>query len=244
MEKICLWVSQPHFGSLEIAKLMGISSIVVELEHGTFDLATLDHFLAMTRALGVRTLAKVIAPTTEAIQQALDFGADSVVIPHLLGVEHVHEVTRAAKYPPHGIRSYTGGRVYGYGRPAADAFDNENLRTRCYAMIETAESLADVEKIAALPNVDGIFPGPSDLSLSRGRGAYAFSEVDRADLTRCARAAQASGKPWVMPAWTPEERAFGAREDAELLVVASQFMTIRAGLNATLGALRQEKVLD
>jgi len=243
MDKIGLWVSQPHFGFLEIAKLMGISSIVVELEHGTFDLGTLDQFLAVTRALGVRTLAKVIAPTTEAIQQALDFGADAVIIPHLLGIEHAREVTQAAKYPPLGIRSYTGGRVYGYGRPAADAFDKENRRTRCYAMIETAESLEDVEKIAALPTVDGIFPGPSDLSLSRGRGAYSFSEADRFDLVRCARAAFTCGKPWVMPAWTPEERQFGVKEGAELLVVASQTMTIRAGLNATLGALRQEKIL-
>lgn len=243
MDKICLWMSQPHYGFLEIAKLMGIGSIVVELEHGTFDLATLDQFLAMTRALGVRTLAKVIAPTTEAIQQALDFGADAVVIPHLLGIEHVREITQSAKYPPHGIRSYTGGRVYGYGRPAADAFDKENRRTRCYAMIETAESLADVEKIAALPTVDGIFPGPSDLSLSRGRGAYVFSEADRFDLTRCARAAQTCGKPWVMPAWTSEERAFGVKEGAELLVVASQSMTIRAGLAAALAALKQEKIL-
>ena len=50
MNKIGLRVPQPQFGYLEIAKLMGISSIVVEIEHGTFDLATLDQFLALTRA--------------------------------------------------------------------------------------------------------------------------------------------------------------------------------------------------
>lgn len=240
MDDIAIWMSQPHFGFLEISKNSGFSNIVIELEHGTFDLSSLDHFLALARALGVRTIAKVIAPTTEAIQQALDFGADGVVIPHLLGVEHVREVTRAAKYPLLGIRSFTTNRVLDYGRPSTERLEAENKRTKCYAMIETAESFADVEKIAALETVDGLFPGPSDLALSRGRGAYAFTAEDRADLTRCASAARAAGKPWIMPAWTPAERAFAREQGAAMLVVATQNMVLRAGITATLNAITKE----
>jgi 4-hydroxy-2-oxoheptanedioate aldolase len=243
MENIALWMSQPHFGYLEIAKTCGIQSLVVELEHGTFDLATLDQFLAMTKALNIPTLTKIIAPTTEAIQQALDFGADGVIIPHILGVDHAREVTKSSKYPLLGNRSYAGGRVFNYARPSSDAFDRENKRTKCYAMIETAESLADVEKIIALDTVDGLFPGPSDLALARGRGAYAFTDADREDLTRCARAARAVGKQWIMPAWTPEERVFAQQEGASMLVVATQTMTLRAGIMATLNALKQEKLV-
>jgi 4-hydroxy-2-oxoheptanedioate aldolase len=233
-------MSQPHFGFLEIIKNSGFSDVVIELEHGTFDLSTLDQFLALARALRVRTIAKVIAPTTEAIQQALDFGADGVVIPHLLDVDHVREVTRAAKYPLLGIRSFTVGRALDYGRPSTERFEEENRRTKCYAMIETSESLADVEKIAALETVDGLFPGPSDLALSRGRGAYTFTDADRADLARCARAARGAGKPWVMPAWTPAERLFAREQGAEMLVVATQNMVLRAGISATLAALKKE----
>lgn len=242
MDNIAIWMSQPHFGFLEIARTCGFKQLVIELEHGTFDLATLDQFLAYARALQIPTLTKVLAPTTEAIQQVLDFGTDGVIIPHLLGVEHAREVTKASKYPLLGTRSYAGGRVFGYARPASDAFNAQNKHTKCYAMIETAESLADVEKIVALDTVDGLFPGPSDLALARGRGAYAFNDQDRADLTRCARAARAVGKPWIMPAWTAAERAFALEEGAAMLVVATQNMALRAGIMATVNSLKQEKI--
>jgi 4-hydroxy-2-oxoheptanedioate aldolase len=243
MDNVALWMSQPHFNYLEMTRLAGFTTVVVELEHGTYDLAALDQFLAFTRAHRISVLTKVIAPNVESIQQALDFGADGVVVPHVRDVAHAQEVTKAAKYPLLGTRSYTGGRIFDYARPAADAFETENRRTKCYAMIETAESLADVEKIAALPTVDGLFPGPSDLALACGRGAYAFGPADRADLTRIAAAARAAGKPWIMPAWTPAERSFAREHGAALLVVATQNMTIRQGIAATVEMLRREAVV-
>ncbi|QRM32670.1 HpcH/HpaI aldolase/citrate lyase family protein [Microvirga sp. VF16] len=243
MNNIALWMSQPHFGFLEIAKNCGVKQLVIELEHGTFDLGTLDQFLAFSKSLGIPALTKVMAPTTEAIQQALDFGADGVILPHILDVEHAREVSKASKYPLVGTRSYAGGRVFAYSRPSDDAFETENKRTKCYAMIETAESLADVEKIIALETVDGLFPGPSDLALARGRGAYAFNDQDRADLSRIARAARDAGKRWIMPAWTPDERAFALENGAEMLVVATQNMAVRAGIMSTLSALKQEKIV-
>ena len=243
MDNIALWMSQPHYGYLEIARTCGVKSLVLELEHGTFDLASLDQFLAYTKAVGMPTLTKIIAPNAESIQQALDFGSDGVIVPHVLGVDHAREVTRAAKYPLTGTRSYAGGRVFDYARPASNAFEAENSRTKCFAMIETAESLEDVEKIIALDTVDGLFPGPSDLALARGRGAYAFNDADRADLRRVAAAARSTGKSWVMPAWTSAERQFALDEGADLLVVATQTMTLRAGIMATIHALRDESIV-
>ena len=49
-------------------------------------------------------------------------------------------------------------------------------------------------RVCALPTDHGVFVGPSDLSLSRGRGAYAKTEADVDDLRRIA-AAEAAGKP-------------------------------------------------
>ncbi|EWY38315.1 host specificity protein [Skermanella stibiiresistens SB22] len=243
MKNVALWMSQPHYGYLEMTRLAGFRTLVIELEHGTFDLGTLDQFVAFAKASGLSVLAKVIAPTMESIQQALDFGADGVIVPHIRDAEHAREVTAAAKYPPLGTRSYAGGRIYGYTRPASDAFDTENRRTRCYAMIETAESLEDIERIVALDTVDGLFPGPSDLALARGRGAYAFTDADRTDLRRVTAAARNAGKPWIMPAWTPAERVFAQEEGAALMVVATQNMTIRQGIVSTVEALRKEAVI-
>jgi 4-hydroxy-2-oxoheptanedioate aldolase len=242
-DRIALWMSHPQVPYLEIAHAMGFRRLVIDIEHGAFDLAALDHFLALARALGVHVLAKTLAPTTEAVQQPLDFGADGVVIPHLVGVEHARGVAAAGKFPPLGTRSYCGGRPTGYTRATGSYFEETNQRVRTYAMIETAGSLEDVERIAALETVDGLFPGPSDLALSRGRGAYEFGPQDREDLRRIAKAARDAGKPWIMSGWTPAERAFALEEQADLILVATQTMVVRAGLGSVLDALARESVI-
>lgn len=243
MHNIALWMSQPNLSYLEIAHNLGMSSLVLELEHGTFDLATLDQFLAFSRALGLKTITKVLGPTSEAIQQALDFGSGGVIVPHILDLEHARSVTRAAKYPLLGTRSYAGGRVFKYARPASEAFARENENTKCYVLVETAECLNDIEKIVELETVDGIFLGPSDLALARGRGAYAFNDEDRRDLVRCAKAAIGAGKTWIMPAWTAAERRFALDEGASLLVVATQHMTVRQGIAETFRSLKAEAII-
>lgn len=243
LDRLMVWISHPQDPFVEILATIGIRRLLIDLEHGAFDLSTLDRFLALTTALGFTVLCKTVAPSVEGIQQPLDFGADGVVVPHLGGLAHARDVLAASKFPPRGVRSYSGGRSAGYTRAAGTYFADTDRRVQTWAMIETAESLADVEAIAALDTVDGLFPGPSDLGLARGRGAYTFTDDDRADLTRVARAAQAAGKPWIMPAWTPAERAFGVAEGAERLVVASQHGVVRAGLTATLDSLAKDGII-
>ena len=67
----------------------------------------------------------------------------------------------------------------------------ENRRTLCYAMIETPGALADVEAIARLDTVDGLFVGPADLSMTRGRGPFKATAKDLADFARVAAVAAA-----------------------------------------------------
>ncbi len=102
-----------------------------------------------------------------------------------------------------------------YRRPDSSFYENEDRRIRCYPLIETPTSLEDIEAIAALDVVDGLFPGPSDLCLSSGRGSYRFDEVDQAAIIRCANAARQNGKTWIMPGWTPQERALAVAHGAE-----------------------------
>jgi 4-hydroxy-2-oxoheptanedioate aldolase len=111
-----------------------------------------------------------------------------------------------------------------------DYYDTENAMTRCYPMIESAAALADIEAILALPTVDGLFVGPSDLSLDSGRGAYRNTDADKADLRKIAEAASKAGKPWIMPAWSRAERAFAIELGASLMVVADEYGSIWMGL--------------
>lgn len=230
IENFMVWLSTPHQAMLEIAHDIGFRHIVMDIEHGLFDLEATDRIVALGKALGMKMHAKVLGPEAIPIQQALDMGCDSVIIPHIGDLEHARRVTLSAKYPPLGSRSFSGTRPARYNAVSPDYYERENTNTRCYPMVESAAALRDVEAILALPTVDGLFVGPSDLSLDSGRGAYRNTEEDKADLRRVAEAAKAAGKPWIMPAWTRTERTYATDLGASLLVVADEFGSIMSGL--------------
>ena len=135
--------------------------------------------------LGLTCYIRVASAERLLIQQALDYGADGVVLPQITDASHATVVCAYAKYPPQGTRGVGYSRTMNYGAYTAtdDAFfAAENRRTVCHAMIETPGALRDVEAIAKLDNVDGLFIGPSDLSMTRGRGSFKFSPEDQADF--------------------------------------------------------------
>jgi len=217
--RFAVWLSDPNFAAAEIARGIGYGAVVLDIEHGSFDLADLERFIPFLKNLGLDVIAKVLGPERAPIQQALDFGANAVVIPHVENAAHAKEVTAFAKFPPIGDRSFAGGRTTSYGGFTNAWVSEQDAQTRCYPMIEDAGALAEVEAILALDTVDGVFVGPSDLSLRRERGAYARAEGDFADLKRVADAARAAKKAWVLPAWSVEEKEFAFENGADQLAL-------------------------
>jgi 4-hydroxy-2-oxoheptanedioate aldolase len=237
---MAFWVSTTNPMTVELARSQGFVRLVFDLEHGVFDQSELDRFIPLCRALGCQVFAKVCGPDGPSIQQALDFGADGVIIPHIEDVAHARAITAFAKYPPLGARSYAAGRIVGYGAPPENFFADENDRIKCFPMIESAAALGDVEAIVALPTVDGLFVGPTDLALSCGQTAYRFDAKDQAATARIAAAATAAGKPWIMPAWTADERRFSQAHGVAWMVTLAEHGIARSGMIAGLDAIAAE----
>ncbi|MGJ9426428.1 HpcH/HpaI aldolase/citrate lyase family protein [Nesterenkonia halotolerans] len=234
-----VWLSEPSASTVEVAALAGYDTVVLDVEHGSFDLAALNWLLPFIRAKGMEVIVKVLGPQREAIQQALDLGANAVAIPHVESVEHAELVCGFAKFPPLGDRSFAGGRVSNY-RGFDDAWVVEqDAQTRCYPMIEDASAFADIEQILALDVVDGIFIGPSDLSLRRDRGAYTVAEGDVTDIAHLADAANAAGKPWILPAWSPAEQKLAVDKNAHLIIATMQYGALLSGLSGASAALHK-----
>ncbi len=222
IKNMAFWLSTPSPMMVEIASDNGFTKLVFDLEHGAFDQSQLNTFIPFCKALGFEVFAKVLGPDAVPIQQALDYGADGVIIPHIEGVDHAREVTAFAKYPPLGSRSYAAGRIVRYSALKDGFFVGENKKVKCYPMVESSAALKDIEAILSLPTVDGLFVGPSDLALSRGRPTYCFNDDDRSDIAVIADAAKKYQKPWIMPAWTENERAFSRDYKADWMVVLSE----------------------
>ncbi len=231
---LAVWLTTPNHIMVEIARDLGYRKFLLDIEHGLFDLEPTDKLVCLMKAMGMEVYAKVLGPSAVPIQQALDMGCDGVIIPHIGSVAHAREVCAAAKYPPIGNRSFAGTRTAKYGGAGQEYYDGENRRTRCFPMIESKEALADIDAILALPTVDDVFPGPSDLSLSCGRGAYRNTEEDQRDLKRIAEAARKAGKPWIMPAWSRKEREFVSSLGPEFMVVVDETGSLYTGLSQAL----------
>jgi len=232
-----VWLSGPNTAAAEIARQLGYGAAVLDIEHGTFDLAALERFIPFLRAIGMEVIAKVLGPERGPIQQALDFGADVVAIPHVENAAHAAVVTGFAKFPPLGDRSFAGGRTARYGGFSDDWVAAQDAGTRCYPMIEDAGAIEEIDDILALPTVDGVFVGPSDLSLRRERGAYTRTDADFADLALIAAAARRAGKPWLLPAWSPQEKRFAVDHGADQMALTMEHGALMAGLAAARDAM-------
>ncbi|MCZ7486166.1 aldolase/citrate lyase family protein [Rhizobium rhizogenes] len=227
--KSAVWLSGPNMAAAEIASSIGYGAVVLDIEHGSFDLDALEQFIPGLKGLGLEVLAKVLGPERGPIQQALDFGADAVIIPHILDAAHAGKICAFAKFPPGGDRSFAGGRTVAYGSPDDQWFSSQDQRARCYPMIEHAGALRDIEQILSFDTVDGVFVGPSDLSLRRGRGSYKRSDADFADLKTIAEAAKSAGKHWLLPAWSVSEKQFALENGAHTLVLTMEHGAIALG---------------
>lgn len=228
------WLMSPNEEACEIASILGYGTAIIDMEHGAFDPAGAALTITVCKALRLRVLTRVDSAERVPIQHALDFGSDGVILPQIVDLAHAKQATAYAKYPPLGRRGFGGGKTVRYLPTPQHFVEDENRRISCWAMIETATALRDVEAIAALDTVDGLFIGPNDLSLARGRGEYKSDGQDHDDIASIADAAQKAGKPWAMPIATPEDRDFSRQRGIAFMAIADDRTALREGFVSAL----------
>lgn len=224
---LAFWLESDSQKACEIARIAGFDTVVFDMEHGVIDEKRLDSLVPFCNGLGLATYVRVSEATQPRIQTALDIGAAGVILPQIRDLSHAKATAPFAKYPPLGLRGIGYSRTMAYGSPGEDFIANENRERLCYVMIETPGALADAAEIAALHCVDGLFVGPSDLSLSRGRGLFRAAESDMADLAQIAESARAAGKRLAVAAGNAAYRK-------RALSLAPDFVTTADDLSALL----------
>jgi 4-hydroxy-2-oxoheptanedioate aldolase len=240
--ELAFWLETPNVPACEIAALLGYRIVVLDMEHGVIGPEACDAIVAHCRAAGLTVYVRVAAADRLLVQQALDYGADGVMLPQITGAAHAAEVCAYAKYPPLGTRGVGYNRTmrYGVNDDTDDAFfAAENGRVVCHPMIETPGALDDVDAILALETVDGVFIGPSDLSMTRGRGAFRFTADDQADLRLVAAAARRAGKVLGLPAPGPAAYALAVAEGSGYVTVCDDLTALRLGFAQGLELAKQ-----
>jgi 4-hydroxy-2-oxoheptanedioate aldolase len=162
------WCSIGSPFTAEAMARQGWDAITIDTQHG---LISYSEMLAMLQAVSgtdAVPLVRVSWNQPGEVMKALDAGALGVICPMVNSRAECEAFVRACRYPPDGYRSFGPTRAAAvYGR---DYFSQANAEIATFAMIETADGLANLADIVATPGLDGIYVGPSDLSLALGGG--------------------------------------------------------------------------
>ncbi len=189
---------EPLLGTLlmlpspEIAELLGGAGfewLFIDMEHGLLDFASVQH---MVQAVASACACIVRVPSNEPILigQALDTGAEGIIVPHVGSAAEARAAVRAAKYPPMGARSIGVGRAQGYGGRLREAIIHDNDDTVVIVQVEHVDAVPEIHEIVDVRGVSAVFIGPFDLSASLGKlgdiGAPDVRQAMRAIMSACA----------------------------------------------------------
>jgi len=179
--QIGLWSSLcSHIGA-EILADCGFDWILLDTEHSPSDVPIL-----VTQLQGMMrgTATPIVRPAWNdivLIKRILDAGATSLLVPFVQNADEARRAVAATRYPPQGIRGVSGSnRAARYGR-IKDYLHRANSEICVLVQVETASALEQLEAIAAVDGVDGVFIGPADLAASLGHtGDQLHPEVQAA----------------------------------------------------------------
>ncbi|WP_020576574.1 HpcH/HpaI aldolase family protein [Actinopolymorpha alba] len=148
---------------------LGYDYVALDGQHGLLGYSgILTNLLSIDAGAQSVGLVRVESNDPTPIGRALDAGAGGVIVPLINTAAEAAAAVSATRYPPFGVRSYGPMRASLRIGPRPD---EANASTLVFAMIETSQGLANVEAICQTPGLDGVYVGPSDLSLAVG-GAF------------------------------------------------------------------------
>jgi 4-hydroxy-2-oxoheptanedioate aldolase len=154
----------------EILALCGVDFVVCDAEHGASSARDFEGFCRAVEVRGAAPFIRVNAADRSLLSRGVDAGALGMHIPWVNDAGIARDIVAATKYLPLGIRGLAGTRAshYGIGVSLLDYMPHANQETLIVAQIESREAVDNVESIAAVPGIDVIFIGPTDLSNSLG----------------------------------------------------------------------------
>lgn len=199
-----LWL-QTH--SFHIARMITgqnlFNWLLVDMEHTPIDLYTASTiFSAIADISGgaCTPLARLANGTIDQIKQALDAGAQGIIVPMVNTAEDAAQVVRFARYPPLGERG--GGGLFphfGFGLTShIEYIQNANAEIMVGIQIETQQAVSEIDAIVNTPGIDLVFIGPFDLHISLGLPPSLWSDnpVFLAAVGKVIKACKEHGLPY------------------------------------------------
>ena len=161
------WLHSASSLSGEMMARVGWDCLVADMQHSMTGFEEMVRLLQVTTNLGVTMLVRPPALDPALIGRLLDAGASGIVCPMVSSVVEAQALVSACRYPLLGTRSI--GPIRARLLFGDDYVQRANDKVLAIAMIETPGGLEQLDQIAQVPGLDGLFAGPSDIASSLGR---------------------------------------------------------------------------
>ena len=160
------WLSIPSSITAESMANVGWDSLTIDVQHGLNDYSTSIPMLQAISTTNTVPFARVPWNEPGIIMKMLDAGVYGIIAPMINSKEECEKFVSYCMYPPLGQRSFGPTRAKIYG--GDDYFEGANNEIIKLAMIETKLAMENINEILSVENLDGVYIGPADMSISYG----------------------------------------------------------------------------
>ncbi len=200
--QIGLWVGLADPYAAEAVAGTGFDWLLIDGEHAPNDVRQILSQLQAVAPYPVHPVVRPVIGDAALIKQILDVGAQTLLVPVVETAEQAEQMVAATRYPPSGIRGVGSALARSSRWNQIDGYLHKADAEMCVLVqVETRRGLENLEAIAAVEGVDGVFFGPADLSASMGYlGNPGHPDVQRSILDGIAAVRRAGKAPGVLTA--------------------------------------------
>ncbi|CAM5768552.1 2,4-dihydroxyhept-2-ene-1,7-dioic acid aldolase [Labrys miyagiensis] len=235
------WMASAYPRMAEALGRAGFDAIIIDLQHGEASFADARDAISAAhladRPAGVRVGLEGFGDAA----RLYDVGAELAILPMINSVEDARKLVDTLKYPPVGGRSWGGTRALTlHGLDAESYRTSANGQIIALAMIETRQAADAMEAILDVPGLDGVFVGPSDLSISLSRGEKLDHQLPESVevIKKLLAAAKVRNKITAIFCSGGEAAARNAALGFDIMAVGSDWAFLSAGAQAALKTAR------
>ncbi len=220
---------------------LGFDFLWIELEHSPISWETLRNMVLATRGLKAVPFARVPVNELWTAKRALDAGSLGVVFPFTSTPELARQAVAACKYPPEGKRgSGPGLASFRWQSPGESYHQFANRNVMVITLIEDQAGVDHVDEIAAIPGIDVLYIGPSDLSWQLAGGDGNHPKV-KAAIEKIIAAAKRNHKFLGRPVGgTPEQTQAFIEQGFQFFQTPSMLGLMRTGARQILDPLGKQ----
>jgi 4-hydroxy-2-oxoheptanedioate aldolase len=164
-----LWLGIPDNSIAEMMACAGFDWLVIDHEHGPYEIRDVMSHLQAIAAYDVAPVVRPVDSNPALLKKLCDIGAQTFLVPMIDTAEQAASVVDAVKYPPAGSRGLGTSMARAARWNSVPGYIGQADEEMCVIVqVETTTAMKNLDAIAAIDGVDGVFIGPSDLSASMG----------------------------------------------------------------------------